>query len=588
MIAIDTEATYSKDRSIGPLGVHGYVSHPETDHFMCSIYDGDTGLAFVGHPKDAPWEEIRGQEVCAHNYAYDRAVLREYERRGLIPFSLEERGFCTSNLVSYLQSPRSLLDSCRELLGISLDKTTRDKFKGKDYHTLPNEVKEEIARYALGDAKACWLLWKKFAHLMPEHEQWLSRHTIMMGDRGIAVDSKAVEEGIDSLKTKLWEIEKEIPWAKAHPVTSPIQLKNACRAAGIPVPDSTATKDEMFQAWSEQYSASVPFVAAVQRYRSVNRALKVLEAIQTRTHGGRVRYGLKYFGANHTGRWSGDSGLNCQNLPRDPLEGVNIRECFVASEGHKLFIADYSQIEARVSLWLCGDHGQLELVRNGMCVYEAHARKTMGYDLPIPLKQAAKDDKSYYDLRQYAKARTLGLGFGLGASRFQSYAKTIAGLDLTAEESEQTVAQFRSSNPKVVGMWNNLGRGLSVASREASRTFELELPSGRTIHYWDVVQTRDGMFARRERGGERVKMFGGKLFENLVQATAREVFALAIQRIEQAGVPVIMHTHDEIICEIPEDMDGAAVIPPLMVETPPWAAGLPIGVEHMTSKRYEK
>jgi DNA polymerase len=588
MIAVDTEATYSKDRSIGPLGVHGYVSHPETDHFMCSIYDGDAGLAFVGHPKDAPWDEIRGKDVCAHNYAYDRVVLREYEKRGYIPFPLEERGFCTSNLVSYLQAPRSLLDSCRELLGIGLDKTTRDKFKGKDYHTLPNEVKEEIARYALGDAKACWLLWKQFAHLMPEHEQWLSWHTIMMGDRGVATDAKAIEEGIDRFKTRLWEIEKEIPWANTHPVTSPIQLKNACREAGIPVPDSTATKDELFQAWSEKYANVAPFVGAVQQYRSINRSLKVLEAIQTRTHNGRARYGLKYFGANHTGRWSGDSGLNMQNLPRDEVDGVNIRECFMAAEGHNLFIADYSQIEARVTLWLCGDHEQLELVRNGMCVYEAHARKTMGYDLPIPLKQAAKDDKSYYDLRQYAKARTLGLGFGLGASRFQSYAKTIAGLDLTAEESERTVAQFRSSNPKLVGMWNNLGRALTVASREKDRTFELELPSGRTIRYWDVVQTRDGMFVRRERGGDRVKMFPGKLFENLVQATAREVFALAIQRIEQAGIAVVMHTHDEIVCEIPENMDGAAIVPPLMTEVPSWATGLPIGVEHITSKHYEK
>lgn len=407
MIAVDTEATYSKDRSIGPLGVHGYVSHPETDHFMCSIYDGDTGLAFVGHPKDAPWDEIRGKDVCAHNYAYDRVVLREYEKRGYIPFPLEERGFCTSNLVSYLQAPRSLLDSCRELLGIGLDKTTRDKFKGKDYHTLPNEVKEEIARYALGDAKACWLLWKQFAHLMPEHEQWLSWHTIMMGDRGVATDAKAIEEGIDRFKTRLWEIEKEIPWANTHPVTSPIQLKNACREAGIPVPDSTATKDELFQAWSEKYANVAPFVGAVQQYRSINRSLKVLEAIQTRTHNGRARYGLKYFGANHTGRWSGDSGLNMQNLPRDEVDGVNIRECFMAAEGHNLFIADYSQIEARVTLWLCGDHEQLELVRNGMCVYEAHARKTMGYDLPIPLKQAAKDDSKYFDLRQYAKARCL-------------------------------------------------------------------------------------------------------------------------------------------------------------------------------------
>lgn len=588
MIAIDTEATYSSDRSIGPLGVQGYVSHPETDHFMCSIYDGDTGLAFVGHPKDAPWEQIRGQDVCAHNYAYDRAVLREYEKRGYIPFPLEERGFCTSNLVAFLQSPRSLLDSSRELLGIGLDKSTRDKFKNKDYNLLPDEVKAEIARYALGDAKACWLLWKNFVHLMPEHEQWLSEQTTLMGSRGIAVDEAAVQDGIDKYKTQLWQIEQEIPWAKTHAVTSPIQLKAACREAGIPVPSSTAMKDEQFQEWSEKYAESVPFVAAVQRYRSINRSMKVLEAIQVRTHGGRLRYGVKYFGANHTGRWSGDSGLNVQNLPRDEVGGVSLREVLIASPNHKLFIADYSQIEARVSLWLCGDTEQLDLVRNGMCVYEAHARKTMGFTGETSLKEAAKHSPEMFNLRQYAKARVLGLGFGLGAVRFQSYAKTIAGLDLTAEESERTVNQFRASNPKIVSMWNNLGRALTVASREKDRTFEMELPSGRAIRYWDVTQTRDGMFVRRERGGDRVKMFPGKLFENLVQATAREVFALAIQRIEQAGIPVVLHVHDEIVCEVPDNVDGASIIPELMTTLPSWATGLPVGVEFIVSDRYEK
>lgn len=182
----------------------------------------------------------------------------------------------------------------------------------------------------------------------------------------------------------------------------------------------------------------------------------------------------------------------------------------------------------------------------------------------------------------------LGLGFGLGAVRFQSYAKTIAGLDLTAEESERTVNQFRASNPKIVSMWNNLGRALTVASREKDRTFEMELPSGRAIRYWDVTQTRDGMFVRRERGGDRVKMFPGKMFENLVQATAREVFALAIQRIEQAGIPVVLHVHDEIVCEVPDDVDGASIIPGLMTTLPSWATGLPVGVEFIVSNRYEK
>ena len=407
MIAVDTEASYSKELSIGTHGTRGYVEHPDTDHFMCSIYDRDSGLSYVGPPKDAPWDLVRGQEVCAHNYSYDRAVLREYERRGFIPFPLDEKGFCTANLAVYLQAPRSLAGAAQELLGTKVSKEARDKFKGKSYHDLSPEVQQEIRDYALTDAKLCWHLWKQFGHLMPEPEVRLSAHTTMMGARGIAVDMEAVEAGISTYKQLLWEISKEIPWSESNPITSPIQLKAHCRAAGIPVPESTAVTDEKFQLWAAEYSTTVPFVAAVQRYRSVNRALTVLEAMKVRTHAGRVRYGLKYFGANHTGRWSGDSGLNVQNLPRDPLEGVALRPCLQAAPGKALIVADYSQIEARVSVWYAEDKKQLALIRNGMCVYESHARSTLGFNSERTLKEEAKDNPAMFKLRQYAKARCL-------------------------------------------------------------------------------------------------------------------------------------------------------------------------------------
>jgi DNA polymerase I-like protein with 3'-5' exonuclease and polymerase domains len=407
MIALDTETTWTKDRGIGTHGVHAYVRHPETECFLVSLFDADTGLSFVGDPKDAPWEQLRGQNICCHNYSFDSAVLRELERRKVIPFPLEEKGFCTANLVAYLQAPRSLLGSSAELLGIGLDKTNRDKFKGKDYRTLPQTVKWEIAEYALKDAKACWLLWKKFGHLMPDVERRLSAHTTLMGDRGIALDIDGVEAGIRHYKEILWGLEKLIPWAKTAPIMSLPQMRAACVKAGIPAPESTAKNDESFQVWADQYAVRVPFVAALSKYRSVNRALSVLEAMRIRHVDDRLRYGLKYYGAVPTGRWAGDSGLNMQNFTRDAVEGVDIRQMLVAAPGKKFVSADLSQIEPRVSLLITGDHKQLDLVRNGMCVYEAHARQTLGYDLPIPMKDAAKKDDAIAKMRQFAKARCL-------------------------------------------------------------------------------------------------------------------------------------------------------------------------------------
>lgn len=591
MIAIDFETSWTKDRSIATHGTVGYLRHPETDVFMVSIYDADSDLSFVGDPKDAPWEQLRGQPLCAHNWSFDSAVITECERRGIIPFLLEPKGFCTADLVSYLQGPRSLMASAKVFLGLDLDKTMREAFKGKDYRTLPRNMKEQIAMYALGDAKACWMLWKKLGHLWPEHEQALSQHTSMMGQRGVCMDAEGVEAGARKLKQILFDTGRQIPWIDEHPATSPIQLRNACMKAGIPAPESTAKNDEGFIKWAATYAEKAPFVGAVAKYRSTNRTLAVLEAMQSRYVDGRLRYGLKYFGANHTGRWSGDSGWNAQNQPRDEVDGVDVRGLLMADPDYHLVIADYAQIEARVLLWLAGDEDQLQLIREGMCVYEAHARKTMGYTDARSLKQAAKDDPAFFKLRQYAKARTLGLGFGLGHNKFQSYAKVVAGIDLTLTEAKQAVDDYRKNNPKIVSLWKQCDNIIRAsASDKQDKTAKIELPSGRVIRYFDCSKTPEGIVSRKELGGNLRNTYGGLMVENLTQATAREFMSLAILRIEAAGYPVLLHVHDEIVASAPDKdlSDHVKQIESLMLEAPEWAAGLPVGVESAVSKRYEK
>jgi hypothetical protein len=583
-IAVDFETSWTKERSIGTHGTFGYLAHPETKIFMVAIYG--EGISYVGEPEGAPWDEIRGNCVIAHNYTFEQAVFRECERRGIIKEPLNETGFCTADLSAYLQVPRNLLGAARELLGVALDKTTRDKFKGKDFDTLPQEVQLEIANYALMDAKACYLIWRQYHHLWPEHERRLSDHTRMMGQRGVGLDVEAVCGGIRHLKEVLWAVEKEIPWSADSPIMSLPAMRNACRKAGIPAPESTAKNDESFQVWSQTYADQVPFVASVARYRSVNRTLAVLEAMNARNNNGSLQFGLKYYGA-HTGRWSGDSGYNIQNQKKGEVEGVNLRQCLVARPGKKLVVADYSQIEARVSLFYAQDKGRLELVRQGMCLYEAAARRSLGYNLDIPLKEAAKKNPKYADLRQFSKARELSLGFGVGAVKFRAYAKTVAGINLTAEEAEKAVKDWRASNPNFPKLWSKLEQGMRNSRKDPY--FEVELPSGRCLRYFDVANM-DGLTARVERGGPRLHFYGAKIFENIVQATARCLFAEAILRIENAGLPVVFHCHDEIAVEVPEEGAGQfqKEIERLMCITPAWAEGLPVGVESQLSDRYEK
>jgi DNA polymerase bacteriophage-type len=149
---------------------------------------------------------------------------------------------------------------------------------------------------------------------------------------------------------------------------------------------------------------------------------------------------------------------------------------------------------------------------------------------------------------------------------------------------------FRAANPGIVRMWDRLNsamqnHGLSSARAEP---FVVELPSWRSLSYYDVNFAEGGMKARDEMGGLLTHWFGGKLFENLVQATSRDILIEAEHRIEQ-HVPgaIVLDVYDEVVCEV--DMDvPESLIEHCMTVTPEWAPGLPVGSSVETADRYFK
>jgi hypothetical protein len=241
-----------------------------------------------------------------------------------------------------------------------------------------------------------------------------------------------------------------------------------------------------------------------------------------------MAYELKYFGAT-TGRWSGGGGLNLQNLNRKTAEGVDLRRAIVAPPGGVLACVDYSQIESRVLLYLAGDTAALNLFRANpeADAYEIHARATMGYAEPEPLKSYC--DRTGSNLRQLAKARVLGLGFGCGWQKFIEVARVMAGLGLDMEESKRIVSDFRRSNPLIVNLWYRLE---DACGAKAGGHFALPLPCTqhdpalkRYLIYRDIA-VRDEQITCTV-AGQRMHVYGGLLTENWTQATARDVLASA-------------------------------------------------------------
>lgn len=596
----DFETEYSKEVSITTMGVARYVR--ETDIYLVSIY-GD-GFCWVGEPRNAPWEILRGQQVIAHNAAFDMAVVGELKRRGV---GIPEFGDvnCSANLSAYLQAPRNLAGAAKELLGVSLDKGLRDYMKGRKWGDLDQEKKLAMAHYAALDSKASWLLWNQHSGKWPDNEQYISQHTMGMTARGVQLDMEKVRIGLEALQYEEQAARRLIPWVdeldekgKPVPISSVKRMNIECRKIGLLPPPSTDTKDPAFDLWLDENSEKAPFVAAIGRWRSANRLLRVVSAMNERQIDGRLGYELKLYGAPHTRRWSGgrenekgnsDSALNMHNLPRKGLQCgdvlVDVRGMLVPKPGHKFIISDLAQIQARAVMWLAKEQEILNMMRQGQDAYEAHARIGLGYKDSRPLKETNRE------LRQLAKAQFLGLQFQISSGTYRATAKQMLGMDLSEEEALRQVTQWRTRYRKVVGLWDRLRNGFQ---RSAGGNFTIEYPSGCAVNYFDVEKDTNseygGWRARTVMGGDFSYFFGGRLLNNMAQHVEREILGEAMLKLDRIGIPAVLHVHDEGVWEVPENeaKEAAVEVNKAMSCSPAWAPDMPLASDTRIVDKYEK
>jgi len=590
MIAIDTETYYDKKCSVLTLGAEAYTRHPDYYCYMVSIWG--EGISFVGRPEDAPWDKINGTLWVAHNAQFDQWVIKRMIDSGQIPASAPSRWADTSAIPAYLQVKRSLDSSAKILLNESVTKTVRTAMEGKHFKDLTPEESKALHEYALADARLCHNLYRDWGDKLSEDEWALAEMTVDQGNYGVQLDVRLLEDQLASVHGFHHELINAIPWAQEKAPTSVLELKKQVRKDQIPdMPDTTAAKDSAWGEWSEKWGEHYPYIKAFCNLRRCNKHVSTLENLNRRMDPeGIYHFSLKFCGSRLTGRWSGDGGMNMQNLTKEEIFGARIRDLVIPRAGHKLIISDLSQIEPRCLAALAGDWDFLDYVKKGADVYEAHARSTMGYTDPRPLKEVDPET------RAVAKARTLGLGYGCGAVRYQEFAKQY-GLELSEVDATVAVALYRRQNPKIVNLWNRLGNGFA---KKIGKTFTVELPTGRKLNWFDIAmeswhtktnEHRKGLRATTERGsGGREPFWGSKLCENVTQALARDVFASALVRIHKAGIRILWTVHDEVICEVPEDRVEEALefINREMTRPHPTMPDLPLAVDSHVAERYDK
>lgn len=345
---------------------------------------------------------------------------------------------------------------------------------------------------------------------------------------------------------------------------------------------------------------------------------------------GRIRGLLQFYGANRTGRWAGRL-VQVQNLPQNHIHDLDlaretvregdgewlemlygnvpdtlsqlIRTAFVAGEGKRFIVADFSAIEARVIAWFAGEKWRMEVFATHGKIYEASAAQMF----KVPIESITKGS----DLRQKGKVSELALGYQGGTGALITMGALNMGL--TEDELPELVQRWRSANPAIVALWDGLNRAALAAierpgSIQVSRNqlvklqvkngnLYIQLPSGRLLCY---VRAKTGLnrFGGRSilyQGMDQTtkqwtqqETYGGKLAENIVQAIARDCLAVAMMRMDEAGYNVIMHVHDEIVMEMLYGAGSTKEVDQIMGEAISWAPGLPLTAESFESEYYKK
>ena len=579
----------------------------------------------------------------AFNANFERTCLAKYFER---PMPARE-WVCTMVDATRIGLPSSL-KMCAEVLkveeqkdsaGVSLinyfSKPCRPtKSNGGRLRNLPEhdaEKWEAFKQYCEQDVFVEMAIREKLnAFPVPKFEQALWTIDQEINDRGVLVDTDLMEGAVE-----LDKVAKEQNMIRAKELTgldnpnSPQQLQLWLEENDFPLSDLTK---KTISTVLPQATGTVKEMLKVRQEMSKTSVKKYTKMQDMACDDGRVRGVFQFYGAG-TGRWAG-RGVQLQNLTKHYIDDnaldlarqlireqdfetldfafkesyTNIlsqlvRTTFIAKPGHEFAVSDFSAIEARIIAWYAGETWRLEVFNTHGKIYEASASQMFN----IPIDKIDKTTVEGAALRQKGKVSELALGYQGGTGALKSMGAIEMGVP--EDELQGLVDAWRNANPNIVNFWYSVQNAAvdTVRTRETNETHNLtfrmfkgflmiDLPSGRSLAYLKPVLRKNrfggdvivfqGVDPKRKWGD--IDTYGGKLVENIVQATARDVLAVSMIRLRKYGFETVMHIHDEIVVEVPEGQNQLADIEEIMSLPVDWAPGLPLDSDGFTSKFYMK
>lgn len=639
LATLDFETYYSKTYSLSKMTTEAYVRDPQFQAILLSIKIDDGPVRTLQGPAAirlglmALKPKLEQAAVLMHHAHFDGLILSHHY--GIQP----KRILDTLSMARALHGAKggNSLAKLAERYGIGAKGTEIVNALGLRHEQFDDAALARYVEYCEQDVN---LTYKLFVdHLMPifpaEELRVIDLLVRMYTDPVLRLRSDDLLAWVDDLQAHKATLIERCGVTKDELMSNP-KFAAALENLGVEPPTKIspttgketfafAKTDDGMQALQEHEDTRVQVLveARLGNKSTINqtRAIRMAQAGQR----GAAPIYLNYSGAGTTHRTSGGDKLNYQNLGRParitpgdigrtintpagittvqglaneqvttPLGVFKVKACHLfglrdaieAPEGYKLVVVDSANIEARVLDTLAGQSDAVQRYREKADPY-LHLASSI-YGKPLNKVEHARE-------RQLGKVAKLGLGYGMGAAKFLVTAHNW-GIDIDEAMAAQTVSVYRTTHHKIVALWKRaddalryIAAGQTIAIDEMGlvKTTEggIMLPNGLVIKYPDLRRDADGW--TYWDGHARVKIYGGKVVENIVQALARNI--VVGQMLEAAKRWRVSHfVHDELVLVVPEDQAQEALEDTLRVmqSSPSWWPMVPLDAEGVIGVNY--
>ena len=279
------------------------------------------------------------------------------------------------------------------------------------------------------------------------------------------------------------------------------------------------------------------------------------------------------------------------------------RATVCAASGNVLMAADFGAIESRILAWFSEEEWKLQTYRE----FDRTNDKAMEPYRIVAAKMLQRNDVSGITKEERGKGKAGDLACGFGGS-VGAWRRIVPDDKRSDAEIFYDIRAWRDAHPKTTTYWRELARAIRIAIRTGQPyaagkivadfqggNLYLTLPSGRRITYPQarLVESKyegappDVMFKDNARGKwSDYRGWFGTFIENVVQGTARDLLAAAIERVEARGIPIVLTIHDEAVAEVPAGSITEADFLAILLEPPAWAVGLPLAGKVWSGTHY--